>query len=180
MVGRPRKQNVRRYISGKVANDPAGTEAPPPAMVKRATLMSMIGLAAPEYGTMLGLYFLQRKIDAHAYEAGKRFAELHRNYAGCVAGPKPPSSVSMEGGSRQAAIDPDSDAGEREAVRHRDVLMRYHDAHTALRMAGNGVERIVVQFCDGVGQSPAGHEELLRLRNGLDALVVLWKIRGRK
>lgn len=176
-AGRKRKIGVERYPSGQIKRE---EEAPSPALVKRATLMSMIGLASPEFGTIAGLYFLRRMIDGYEYEAAKRFGDLHRQYAGCVGGPKRPTSVDMEGSIKQAPIDPDSDAGERERDRHIDILRRYNEAHVALRQAGHGVEYEVVQFCDGLGQTPAGHEAMLRLRSGLNALVILWKIKGKK
>ena len=175
-AGRKRKIGVERYPGGQIRREP---EAPPPALVKRATVMSLMGLAAPEYGTILGLYFLQRTIDGHQYEAGKRFAELRRSYSGCVGGPKPPAAVNLGDSVRNAPIDPESAAGEREAVRQVDILQKYNDAHSALRQAGHGVEEVVIQFCDVPGQTPMGHEGLIRLRKGLGALSVLWKIRSK-
>lgn len=175
--GRKRKVGVERFPSGQIKKD---EEAPSPALVKRATLMSMIGLAAPEFGTVMGLYFLSRRIDGYQYEGAKRYADLLSQYYGCVGGPKRPSSVDMGGTIKNAPIDPESAAGEREAQRHIDVLQRYNDAHAALNRAGRGVEDEVIRFCDGVGQTPTGHEAMLRLKLGLDTLVILWKVRGKK
>ena len=180
MVGRPRKQGVRRYANGKVARDSVAQEAPSPTLVKRASLMAMLGLAAPEYGTVAGLYFLRRIIDGHELEAARRFAALRQQYVGAVGGPRAPVSVDAGGTIKQAPIDPDSSAGEWERDRHIDVLRRYNDAHTALRSVGRGVEDDVILFCQGVGQTPTGHEGLLRVRRGLGALVILWKISGKK
>ena len=180
MVGRPRKQNVRRYANGKVARPTLDQEAPSPALVKRASTMSLLGLASPEYGTTAGIYFLRRIIDPHEYEAAKRFGDLYRQYSVCVGGPRRPKSVDVEGVIKQAPVDAESDAGQLEAERHIEVLRRYHEAHSALTAAGRGVEVEVVQFCDGIGQPPNGHEGLIRLRRGLGSLVIIWKIRGKK
>lgn len=176
-AGRKRKVGVERYPSGQVKRE---EEAPPPALVKRASLMGLMGLADPVYGSILGIYFLRRIIDGYQYEAGKRFSDLRRQYEATVSGPKPPSSVDVAGASRNAPIDPESAAGEREAERHVDIMKRYHDAHTALRNVGNGVEDEVIRFCHGSGQTPNGHEGLLRVRAGLGSLVVLWKIKSSK
>ena len=175
-AGRKRKI-ADRYPGGQIKKT---EDAPPPALVKRATIMSLMGLAAPEYGTTAGLYFLRRIIDGHQYEAAKRFGDLYRQYTGCVGGPRGPKSVDVGGVIKQAPVDVESAAGEREAQRHVDVLQRYHEAHSALRLAGKGVEDEVVRFCDGIGQTPHGHEGLIRLRQGLGSLVIIWKIKGRK
>jgi len=180
MVGRPRKQNVKRYANGKVARVSAEDQAPSPTLVKRASTMSLLGLASAEYGTTAGIYFLRRIIDGHEYEAAKRFGDLYRQYSGCVGGPRRPKSVDVEGVIKQAPVDTESEAGLLEAERDVDVLKRYNEAHMALRSAGRGVEVEVVQFCDGIGQAPNGHEGLIRLRQGLGSLVIIWKIKGKK
>ncbi len=175
-VGRKRKIGVERLPSGQIKREPDGLS---PALAKRITVLALSGYADPVYGTAPGVYFISGKINPEQYEAAKRFAELYRQYVGCLVGPQPPRSVNLERGAAQAPIDVDSDAGEREALRHVSVLGRYQDALLAVRGAGNGADNIVIRFCDGVGQSPTGYAELLLLRQGLSALSVLWKVKSK-
>lgn len=151
-----------------------------PTLVKRAQLMSLLGLAAPEFGTAPGIYFLQKKIDHYEYQAASRFAMLRRDMVGTISGPKPPNGVDLAGSSRNAPIDPESAQGQRIAARDRNILDDYNDALLALSGAGRGIPDIVIEFCDGPGQSPTGHEAYLRLRTGLNSLVVHWRLRGKK
>jgi len=174
--GRKRKIDVARFPSGQIKRE---DEAPSPTLAKRASMMALIGLADPSYGTVSGIFYLSRKIDSSEYEAAKRFSELHQQYLGCIQGPKQPSGNKMERGQPNAAVDPDSDAGEREATKQVNTQERYRDAQTVLRAAGIGVEDEVVRFCHGFGETPTGHQGMIRVMRGLNALTVLWKIRSK-
>jgi len=173
-AGRKRKLDAVRFKSGQIKKE---DDAPSPTLVKRASLMALVGLCDASYGTMPGVFYLSRKIDAYEYEAAKRFGELYGSYLTCVGGPKPPGRQNLERGHGQAPIDVDSAAGEREASRQIDILSRYNDAHMALKIAGFGIEDELIRFCHGPGQTPAGWEGMIRVRKGLSALSVLWKVR---
>jgi len=175
-AGRKRVVDLERgrYPGGQLHHK---QEAPSPTLVKRAALLSLMGLADPMYGTVPGIWFLSRKIDSAEYEAAKRFAELYGQYSAAMTGPKPPSGINMERGIGTSPIDVESDAGAREASKQVDIMSRYNAAHTALRTAGKGAEEELIRFCSGPGQHPMGWEGVLRVRSGLSALTVLWKIK---
>ena len=174
-AGRKRKLDVARFPSGQIRRE---DEAPSPTLAKRASMMGLIGLADPAYGTVPGIFYLSRKIDSSEYEAAKRFADLYHLYLGCLVGPKPPAGQSMERGAHNP-IDVDSTAGERELARHVNVQDRYKDAQAALLGAGNGIEEEIIKFCHGNGQTPEGWEGMIRVRKGLAALIILWKVRNK-
>lgn len=174
-AGRKRKLDVARFPSGRPHKE---DDAPSPTLVKRASMMALVGLCDSHYGSVAGIFFLSRKIDNNEYEAAKKFAELYHSYIGFLNGPKQPSGQSMERGNN-AAVDVDSTAGEREAIRHISVKDRYREAQMVLKSAGNGIEEEMIRFCHGAGQTPCGHEGMIRVRKGLSALSVLWKIKSK-
>jgi hypothetical protein len=56
------------------------------------------------------------------------------------------------------------------------VIDRFLAARGVLLARGWSVERTVCQCCEELGRLPVGHEELMRLREGLSALVKLWRL----
>ena len=176
-AGRKRKINVARFPNGE---DIRREEQPPsPTLVKRASMMALVGLCDPMYGTVAGVFYLSRKIDADEYEAAKRFAEIHSKYIRALGVPRLPISPKMERGQPQAPIDVDSDAGVSEADMQVDITDKYQTIQMILKSSGKGVEEDLIRFCDGVGQSPCGWESMLRVRKGLSALVTMWKIKAK-
>jgi hypothetical protein len=133
-------------------------------------------MADPQWGSVAGIFYLSRKIDEIEYETAKRFGELHSQYVAVIGGPSQPKTSTGERRSVASQIDVDTDLGEEEARRHIHVMSRYNDAHTALLGIGPLAETDVIRFCSMPGESPAGYESMIRVRNGLAALAVLWKV----
>ena len=71
------------------------------------------------------------------------------------------------------AADPDSEAGQREAERHRRISLAYLDARHALRLAGRAAESAVERVCIH-NQAALGVTELNALSAGLSALSTHW------
>jgi hypothetical protein len=66
---------------------------------------------------------------------------------------------------------------------NRSIAIKHHRPSlwdSVLLGCGWSVERTVSQCCEELGRAPVGHEELLRLREGLSALAKLWRLSGRQ
>ena len=171
-AGRKRKEGDR-YPGGQIRPEEVSLS---PTQAKRLMMASFARMADSEWATVPGMYFLGGKISSSQYEAARRFSNLIDAYVRCMYGPRRPYTSSGEKGSVGAPVDVETDAGMAEANRHIGIMQRYNDAHVTLTSTGYMVESCVVSFCEGIGQTPLGHEGLIRTKRGLDALVGLWKI----
>jgi hypothetical protein len=78
----------------------------------------------------------------------------------------------LERGAAGQPIDPDSDAGRKEARAHERAVATYIAGRDALRLAPDALrvlDAVIVR-----DQAPAGLAEFTALRNGLSVLSVLW------
>ena len=171
-AGRKRKEGDR-YPAGQIR---PVEEGPSPAAIKRLRVAAMMGMCDPQWGSVAGLCYLQKMIDDIEYEAAKRFGDLHAQYIGVIGGPRQPKTSTGERPARSMEVDVDTEQGDREAKRHIAVMTRYNDAHTALLMVSPATEADLIRFCSMPGESPVGHEGMIRVRNGLRTLATLWKI----
>ena len=171
-AGRKRKIG-ERYPAGQIR---PVEEGPSPAVVKRLRSAAVLGMADPHWGSVAGLCYLQKVIDDCEYEAAKRFGDLHAQYISVIGGPRQPKTSTGERPSRSADIDVDTEQGDLEAERHIAVMSKYNDAHTALLSVSPVTEADLIRFCAMPGESPTGHEGMIRVRSGLRALAVMWKI----
>jgi hypothetical protein len=126
-------------------------------------------------GTQIGQMYLRGKVAASEYSAARRWSALVADYAVACQAPREPQTASLEARGGTPA-DPDSDAGVKEARKHRRDTAAYLDGKQALRLAGATAERVVEDVCI-LDQAPAGLVELNALRSGLQSLAAHWSAR---
>jgi hypothetical protein len=167
---RTREPNGRLSRAGREA-----TGAIAPAAVRRLRDAALAGMAAPEWGTELGLMYLRQEIEAPLYEAGRRWTKLA---AEAQRAADAPSHVASGGNLDRAPDrrpDPETQAGRREAERDGAILADHRSARKALDDAGAAARRAVLRVCES--DRPAiGHAEREDLRAGLAALARHWRL----
>lgn len=166
--GRKRRVDVDRYPGGQIRRPDDHS----PTLTKRLVTAALAGMADPQWGTIPGQFYLSGKISDTQYEASRRFSAVMQDYALAFLGPAPPRTSTGERGSYSAPVDPDTEEGEREAMRHMKANARYVEARRALTPQ---VEHELCKFCGSFGHIPS-YQELILIKNGLDALVCLWRI----
>jgi hypothetical protein len=134
-------------------------------------------MADPEWGSVIGRYFLTGQISQQQYEAARKFGSLAESYDKMMQGPKPPAQST---GERivSAQIDPFSEAGEAEVERHKVVA----DSFDRVRgvVGSHTLFDEMRRLCVGVGELPDSYERFLMIRAALGSLVVFWKIDSKK
>lgn len=161
----PREDNGRRQREREF----------PPAQVKRLRDAAMNGLRGEEWGTELGRLYLENRITAEMYAAGKRWNETVAWYHQAI-GAKPAKSASVEIGIGAQPADPDSAEGRKQAIREAERAERFYEAHAVL-LGVPTAERVVRNLCEQ-NEGPCGYAELLATRNGLFALAAHWGLTG--
>jgi hypothetical protein len=161
-----RKAMARREANGKVRRPPA---LPSPIEVVRLRDAALAGLRDAVWGSSLGWLFLNGKINASEFAAGKHWLVLATNYANALQAPRPPGTAKLDamGGTPP---DPDSDAGQKQADREARAIGDYVEALIVLKRYPVAVLN-AVQACCEQSCVPSGLIELKCLRMGLDALV---------
>lgn len=139
----------------------------PPAQVKRLRDAAMSGLRDPEWGTEMGRLYLEGKISAEMYAAGKWWRDLASRYKSAIGAPPPnPKAIMFEMGRGSSPVDPDSAAGKEEAQKDTKAVATFLEAHAALLGAGMLSERLVRRLCEQ-DESPVGENERESVRRGL-------------
>lgn len=151
-AGRKRNQGVR-YPSGDIVREREYS----PLEVKRLRDAAMRGLRDPEWGTELGRLFLENRIPAALYAAGKRWAIEAATYRSAID-IFPIRSTSLEVGIKSHPPDPDSEDGQEVASKDRAAVERFFAAHAVLISAGMGAESAVRALCEE-GRCLAGDYE---------------------
>ena len=172
---RKRKAVTSREPSGRPSRtDPAALVACSPAEVRRLRDAALAGMQSAEWGTELGRLFLNGKINAPCFAAGKRWAELATNYRDAIGAPQPsPKAASIERRGHTGAVDPDSESGAKQAARDRETVLNYTDAHRALSGAGMLSEQAVRAACER-NELVTGVHALGLLNVGLSRLSLFW------
>lgn len=120
-----------------------------PAEVRRLRDAAVKGLRDPEWGTELGQIYLERKITAEMYGAGKWWRDMAARYATAInAPPASPKALSLDRGSMGTDIDPESEEGAKRASRDRTAVRDFLEAHAVLLGAGVISERYVRDLCE--------------------------------
>ena len=141
-----------------------------PAQVRRLRDAAAAGMSDPEWGTELGRLFLQGKVSAPNYAAGKWWAVLAVRARRAIDAPKEaPTKAAFVWGIGGRDADPDSDEGKKLAARDREDVMEFMAAHGALLGAGMLAERAVRSVCED-RKTVEGHQELISLNRGLSWL----------
>lgn len=173
MAGRQRLAGAR-YPSGNRRREDRNQEYSPSA-VKRRTDAAMVGMCDAEWGTVIGLYYLSGKLTSREYSAGKRWADVWAEYCSATGIPSPdPRSLVIGAPTRSEPPDPESHAGAAAARRAKRARKKFEEAHAVLLKCGMQAEAAVRKLCDGLGQTPVGHEQFLHAKRGLEALAKLW------
>lgn len=189
-AGRKRKEGIRepngrlkretRQAAKATAKDMGGVS---PGQIKRLRDMALAGVRDSIWGTVLGQLFLTNAITASQFEAGKRWANLHRLYLRAIecrtvkTGYLPVASeVVMEPeNSRRLRDSMDMDESvEDRALRHMEA---YDGALKVFRTyAHPDAEGVTRALCEGNGMTPASGVEMLMALHGLQLLANHWNI----
>lgn len=171
--GRKRVLNAERYASGGLKPK----DEISPIIVKRMVVAAASSMSDPQWATVVGRYYLTGQLTSVQYEAAVKFGAICESYDRIMLGPKPPSGVEMER-IRSAEVDPNSDAGEHEAERHKMIAETFEAARRAF-----GTQRSFEasrRLCAGLGIIPDSYEIFLQIRAGLDSLAQIWKVANKK
>ena len=167
---RQREPNGRLSRAGREA-----TGALAPAAVRRLRDAALAGMAAPEWGTELGLMYLRQEIEAALYEAGRRWSRLAAEVQRASGAPGHVGSGGNLERTYDRQPDPETPAGQREAERDRTILADAKAALTALEGAGPAALRAVRQVCEE-NRPAIGPTDRAALLAGLEALALHWRL----
>jgi hypothetical protein len=169
-ISRAEAEALKRQVQDEIR--PTGLISP--LEIRRFWVTAAGSARLEAFGTPVGQLLLFGKIDEAQYSAARAWAKLAARYRLAIESPRRPKSLALERiGSRSvgAAVAP-GDAVDKA------VVDKFLAARSVLLAQGWPVERTVSQCCDELGRAPVGHEELMRLREGLSALAKLWRIKG--
>lgn len=180
-----KRQSGPREPAGRLARSAAAPETSyAPSAIKRLTECAIRGVADAAYGTPLGRLYLEGRLSAAQFAAGRRFDRLTRAYRQAIAAPRPdPRSNALEVGPRSVDIDPESFVGHRQQAEHRASVAAMEEARAVLASCGKAVESTVRDLCEA-RELPAGWSGQNALCAGLTALAEHWHLtrsgRGRR
>ena len=142
-----------------------------PAEAKRLRDAALRGMQAPEWGTELGRLFLERKVPAEEFEAGKRYAQVTRDYRRALGITEVEIKGQDPNRSRGNPPDADSEAGRALTKAEQAAVARMHAAELAIReTGGRNVFRTVHRICVD-DECAVGLLDLRNLSTGLQALA---------
>jgi hypothetical protein len=181
--GRPRKSGARepngrlsraeaKALKRQVQDEIRPTGLISPLEIRRFWVKAAGSARLEAFGTPVGQLLLFGKLDEAQYSAARAWARLAARYRLAIESPREPKGAGLERiGSPGAAAAP-GDAVDKA------VIDWFLAARGVLLAQGWSVERTVCQCCEELGRAPIGHEELMRLSEGLSALAKLWRLRG--
>lgn len=179
---------VVREPSGRLSRaSMAAVDAVSPAEAARLRQAAAAGMRGPEWATEIGRLFLDGKIDAQLFEAGKRWGRLVEQYRKAIGAPKPypRGQAFMRAEPSHESPDPlpDTQAGrdalERLVKARDDIIRDMRTAHGALMGAGMLAERAVRSTCEE-NEVPVGTLGHIALKDGLEWLALHWGITQQK
>jgi hypothetical protein len=176
--GRPSKKGLLvpvREPNGRLSRATSHEiDAKSPAEIRRLRDAAVAGMRDPEWGTEIGRLFLDGRLDAALFEAGKRWARLAVACRAAIAAPRqlPGASAFVEKSGGHDA-DPDSDEGRKRAARDRQIVAEFMEAHAVLKGAGALSESVVRNVCED-NKAIGGHGQMLALTSGLSWLAQHW------
>lgn len=146
-----------------------------PGEAKRLRDAALRGMAAPEWGTALGRLFLEDKIEAMHYEAGKKWLRTVEAWHEAIGAPppRPPAQAFDAGRGKDREPDPDTEAGQRRAEQHRRAIRAMEAAQEALIGAGKLAEAMVKRVVETDADITLPND-LASLRHGLYWLAGHW------
>ncbi len=171
--GRKRSQNVERYPSGDIKPK----DEISPLVAKRMMIAAAAKMADREWSTAIGRYFLTGQLTQVQYEAARKLGALAESYDRVMMGPKPPGQCIGER-IKGADVDPFSEAGEKEAERHKTVAEAFEKARGVV--GSRNVFEQSRRLCMGLGELPESYESFILIKVALGNLAIFWKIDGKK
>ncbi|MCC6737366.1 MAG: hypothetical protein IT534_14735 [Bauldia sp.] len=165
-----REPNGRLSRAGREA-----TRAVAPAAVRRLRDAALAGMAAPEWGTELGLMYLRQEIAAPLYEAGRRWSRLAAEAERAAGAPGHVASGGNLDRAPDRRPDAETEAGRREAERDKSILADRRSAGRALEAAGAAARGAVMRVCE-TNRPAVGAGERADLAAGLAALARHWRL----
>lgn len=148
-----------------------------PGQAKRLRDAALRRMEAPEWGTELGRLFLERKIAAEEFEAGKRYAQITRDYRAALGITALEIKNQAMDRARGNPPDADSDAGRILTKAEQAAVARMHATEMAVRGAGREAFRAVHRVCVD-DEAPIGTVDFQHLSAGLQALASHFGLTG--
>lgn len=165
-----RKHLQHREPNGRAQREPRTT---PVANAKRIRDEAVRTHAHAEYGSELGRLFLDDKISANMYEAGKKWMISACSAATAMQGPNSnPKSLAIGESGTSHPVDPDSEEGMREVRRHERAVEAFRIAGS---MLSSPARRAVEAVCEQ-RLAVEGYQQLMDLRSGLAVLAHHWRL----
>jgi hypothetical protein len=162
-----RKSLARREPNGRIQRQEPDIS---PGEVRRLRSAALRGLRDAEWGTEMGRLYLEGKLTAAQYAAGKWWATLAARYADAIGAKPHPKPIALERGSASHQCDPGSERGMEIAQTHERDVRRFLAVYEALQKCGAVVVQAVRDLCE-YDQSPVGHYQFTKLIEGLNALA---------
>lgn len=158
-----------RWGNGRLQRAAAEHECSP-TEVKRLRDAAVIGLRDEQWGTVLGRLFLEAKIDAVQFAAGKWWAMMAQFAGRSILEPDFPSKTGFIPRVGGKAPDPDSERGQEDAKAERDAAELWRHAHSWLITAGILAEQMVRRLCED-DKNPESYNQLMQAKLGLDRVA---------
>ena len=145
----------------------------PAAEASRARTQLLTEMRDPGFATVVGKLHTMNKLTLAQYNTAKKWASLVNDYSRALQTPKPPASVRFDKDHGAHPADPTSEAGRREAARHRRIRLAYDEA---IGVLCPGLVRVLdhIVVRDGV---PTSLFDLGNLKVALDHLADHWSDR---
>lgn len=181
-----RALTVIREPSGRLSRSTEDAiDAVAPAVAKRLRDASARGVADAMWGTEVGRLFLEAKITAPEFEAGRRWGRMVAEWHRAVGAPYPypgPGPIAFLGTvrGRDGGDDPvvSSKEGKRILAARRRIIAEMQEAHGMLFGAGVSAESAVRGTCEA-NEIPVGVFGLDNLKRGLAWLAQYWGLINR-
>jgi hypothetical protein len=149
-------------------------EPTPPAQAKRLRDAALRRMEDEAYGWEIGRLWVENRLDAHEWEAGKRLRRLTEELRKLKGGPNPnPKTVRIGEGHGGHDADPDSERGIEEARRTIELAAVVSAAVGAITP---GVIRSTVLRVVELDEPCTGPHGRAWLRDGLADLARHWRI----
>ena len=172
------KRKNRLIVAREPNGQPQRKRSIAPSEAKRIRDEAARKVRHSEYGSELGRLWLDDKISAPMYEAGKKWIIVAVQRSIALQSPSAnPRSLNIGSGGESHPIDPDTPQGEREAKHHAKAIVAYETAFESVtKPSWTAIETVCEQ-----NLALAGHQQLLDFRCGLMILAKLWGLTdGRK
>jgi hypothetical protein len=156
-----------------------------PTAVARLVQEALRGCADEMFAAPLGRLFLEGKLSAAEFEAGKRWDRLSRRYYLAIGAPRPdPQIGSLSHAEKRKSdwtdLNLDSEIGQDRLRVDREIIEAFQAARAVVAEQGAAAERDMRRLCEGMGEFPAEFEALTRAKHALGNLAWFWGLESRR